>query len=177
MSQNQSASTERGAMINLAMKNIIEAETPAQIEAARGLFREYEKWLGIKLCFQNFEDEIENLPGKYAAPDGRLFLIYSGEKLAGCGALRKLEDGVCEMKRLFVRDEFRGAGLGNFLIENLIAEARRIGYQKMRLDTFPPKMAKAVRLYESYGFREIPSYYDNPYDEVLFMEKRLDVGC
>lgn len=155
------------------MKNIIQAETPAQIEAARELFREYENKLGLNLCFQNFDEELANLPGKYAAPAGRLFLIYADEKLAGGVALRELEDGICEMKRLYIRDEFRGLGIGNFLIENLIAEARRIGYRTMRLDTYPPKMAKAARLYESHGFREIPPYYDNPYDGTLFMEKTL----
>lgn len=152
---------------------IIQAETPEQIEQARGLFREYETWFGMNLCFQNFDEEVAGLPGKYAAPSGRLWLAFSDEKLAGCIALRKLEDGVCEMKRLFVRDGFRGQKLGNILIEKLIEEAASIGYEKMRLDTFPPKMGKAVELYESHGFREIPPYYHNPYGEALYMEKDL----
>jgi len=152
------------------MIEIIQAETSEQIETARKLFREYEAWFGLALCFQNFDEEVANLPGKYAAPEGRLFLAYLDEKLAGCIALRKLEDGICEMKRLFVKDEFRGQKIGVALIEKLIAEARKIGYEKMRLDTFPPKMGKAVSLYESYGFREIPPYYHNPYGDTLFME-------
>ncbi len=155
------------------MIEIIQAETVEQIEAARGLFREYEAWFGMDLCFQNFDEEVANLPGKYAAPEGRLFLAFSDQKLAGCIALRKLEDGVCEMKRLFVKDEFRGQKIGVLLIEKLIAEARAIGYEKMRLDTFPAKMGKAVSLYESYGFREIPPYYHNPYGDTLFMELDL----
>ncbi len=137
------------------------------------LFREYEAWLGLDLCFQGFEEEINNLPGKYALPDGRLFLAYSDKDITGCIAMRKLEDGICEMKRLFVRDAFRGQKIGNKLIGKIIDEARSVGYKKMRLDTYPAKMGKAVDLYRSYGFHEIPSYYDNPHDGVLFMELYL----
>lgn len=155
------------------MIQIVQAETNEQIEAARGLFREYEAWFGMNLCFQNFDAEVAALPGKYAAPEGRLFLAYADENLAGCIALRNLEDGICEMKRLFVKEDFRGHKIGIALIEKLIAEARAIGYEKMRLDTYPPKMSKAVSLYEAYGFRTIPPYYHNPYGETLFMEKDL----
>lgn len=155
------------------MIKIIQAETFEEIEAARGLFREYEAWFGMNLCFQNFDEEVANLPDKYASPEGRLFLAFSDEKLAGCIALRKLEEGICEMKRLFVKDEFRGQKIGVKLIEKLFEEAKNIGYAQMRLDTFPAKMGKAVKLYESYGFREIPPYYHNPYGETLFMELDL----
>jgi GNAT superfamily N-acetyltransferase len=155
------------------MIEIIRAETPEEIELARALFREYEAWFGLALCFQNFDEEVAALPGKYAAPDGRLFLALAGETLAGCIALRKLEEGIGEMKRLFVREDFRGQRIGILLIEKLIEEARKIGYQKIRLDTYPPKMAKAVRLYQSYGFRQIEPYYHNPYGETLFMELSL----
>ena len=157
----------------IAMLNIIQAETIEQIDDARLIFREYETWLGLDLCFQGFEAELAGLPGKYTRPNGRLLLVYSDDKLAGCIALRKLEDNICEMKRLFVRNRFRGARIGVLLIERLIADAREIGYQKMRLDTFPPKMGKAVKLYESHGFRPIAPYYENPYDAVLFMELTL----
>ena len=152
---------------------IIQAESGQQIEEARRLFREYEAWLGLDLCFQGFEQELASLPGKYAKPDGRLLLAYSDDELAGCIAMRKLEDHICEMKRLFVRDGFRGQQIGVHLIEKLIAEARLEAYQKMRLDTFPPKMGKAVSLYESYGFRPIPPYYPNPHNDVLYMELDL----
>ncbi len=155
------------------MIKIIQAETPEQTEEARKLFREYEAWLGLNLCFQNFDAEVANLPDKYAAPDGRLFLAFSGGKPAGCIALRKLEEGVCEMKRLFVKEDFRGLGIGIKLIEKLIGEARLIGYKTLRLDTYPPKMGKAVGIYESCGFREIPAYYHNPYGDSLYMEKDL----
>src|SRR3954468_16847901 len=155
------------------MFEIIQAETDKQIDASRKLFREYEAWLGMDLCFQGFEQELKDLPGKYSPPSGRLYLAYSENQPAGCIALRELQRGVCEMKRLFLREGFRGLGLGRMLIERLIAEAQSEGYRKLRLDTFPPKMEKAVALYESYGFRPIPAYYDNPYEGVLFMEKQL----
>lgn len=155
------------------MLTITQPDTPDEIETARQLFREYETWLGMSLCFQGFEEELRSLPGKYAPPEGRLFLAYQDDQLAGCIALRKLENGVCEMKRLFVHDRFRGHGIGVQLIEKIIDEARAIGYRKMRLDTYPPKMGKAVTLYERYGFREIPPYYDNPHDDVLYMELQL----
>jgi GNAT superfamily N-acetyltransferase len=153
--------------------SIVQAETSEQIGEAKLLFREYEAWLGLDLCFQGFEQELAELPGKYAKPDGRLFLAYSDDKLAGCIAMRKIDDGICEMKRLFVRDGFRGKQIGVRLVENLIEEARFEGYLKMRLDTFPPKMGKAVSLYETHGFRPISAYYDNPYDGVLYMELDL----
>jgi ribosomal protein S18 acetylase RimI-like enzyme len=152
---------------------ITQAETPEQIEQTRTLFREYEAWFGLNLCFQNFDEEVASLPGKYAKPEGRLLLALVDVDLAGCIALRKLEQGICEMKRLYVRDEFQGRGIGNALIEKLIAEAGFTGYKKMRLDTYPPKMAKAVNLYGSHGFRQIEPYYHNPYGEALFMELEL----
>lgn len=155
------------------MTKILQAKTAAEIAAARELFREYEAWLGLDLCFQGFEAELAALPGKYAPPAGRLLLAYSDDTLAGCIAMREIEAGVCEMKRLFVRDEFRGARIGVALVEKLIADAREIGYEKMRLDTFPPMMGKAVSLYASHGFVEIEPYYENPHDGVLFMELTL----
>ena len=155
------------------MTNIIQAETEAEIANARTLFSEYEAWLGLDLCFQGFEDELRNLSGRYSPPDGRLLLASVDGKLAGCIALRKLEENICEMKRLYVRKDFRGLGLGNTMIEKLIGDARAIGYSKIHLDTFPPKMEKAVKLYESHGFTPIPPYYDNPHNGVLFMELDL----
>ena len=152
---------------------IIQAETPAQIEDARRLFREYEAWLNVDLCFQSFEDELKNLPGKYAAPTGRLFLAFDGEKIAGCIAFRRIDDEICEMKRLYLREEFRGAGLGKRLIERLTKEAKEIGYRKMRLDTLPEKMPRAVALYKEFDFQPIAAYYDNPHRETLFMEKEF----
>jgi putative acetyltransferase len=155
------------------MSEITQATTEAQIEQTRALFREYEAWLGMSLCFQSFEEEVATLPGRYAPPGGRLYLAYDGDEPIGCIALREIEPGICEMKRLFLRESARGLGLGVRLIEQVIADAREIGYAKMRLDTYPPKMGKAVSLYEAHGFHEIPPYYDNPHDGVLYMEKTL----
>ena len=150
-----------------------QVETAGDADIARTIFREYEAWLGLDLCFQGFEEELKNLPGKYAPPAGRLYLAFAGSALAGCIAMRDLGEETAEMKRLFVREEFRGRGIGQTLIERLINDARGCGYRRMRLDTFPPKMRKAVQLYESYGFREIPAYYQNPNPGVLFMELEL----
>jgi len=155
------------------MHVIRQAISSTDIETARELFREYETWLGMSLCFQGFEEELEGLPGKYAPPEGRLYIVEIDAVPTGCIAMRKLEDGVCEMKRLYLRENARGHGIGNELIEKLIGDARELGYSKMRLDTYPPKMGKAVKLYESHGFRAIEPYYDNPHDGVLFMELGL----
>ena len=155
------------------MLEIKQAETAEEIEVTRVIFREYETWLGMSLCFQSFDEELANLPGKYAPPDGRLFLARHDEEIAGCIALRPLEEEICEMKRLFLRESARGKGVGVAMIERVIADACEIGYERMRLDTYPPKMGKAVSLYEAHGFYAIPPYYHNPHEGVLFMEKML----
>ena len=155
------------------MVEIIQAITEKQIEDAKLMFREYETWLGMSLCFQSFEEEVACLPGKYAPPGGRLYIAYDCGEPLGCNALREIGPEVCEMKRLFLREAARGQGLGLRLIEEVIAAAKEIGYGKMRLDTYPPKMGKAVGLYETHGFYEIKPYYHNPHDGVLFMEKTL----
>jgi putative acetyltransferase len=152
---------------------IVTSETPENVELARAIFREYEAWLGLDLCFQGFEAELAGLPGKYSPPAGRLILAFADEDVAGSVALRPLDERTCEMKRLFVRPEFQGIGLGSRLIDSVITAAKEIGYERLRLDTFPPKMGKAVGLYEARGFREIEPYYDNPNTETLFMELDL----
>ena len=152
---------------------LIQAETAEQIEQARELFKEYAAWLELDLCFQNFEKELAELPGAYAPPEGRLLLGYEEDQLAGCVALRKLDAGICEMKRLFLRPEFQGRGLGGELIDAIICEAKAIGYQRMRLDTLFPQMDKAIGLYRAFGFEEIDPYYQNPVPGALFMELKL----
>src|ERR1700730_12274272 len=150
-----------------------QVEPPAQIEQARELFLEYAQSLGFSLCFQNFDQELASLPGDYAPPDGRLLLAIEADQIAGCVALRKIDESTCEMKRLFLRSACRGKGLGRKLAEAIIAEARQLGYQRMRLDTLPGKMDQAIELNRSLGFHEIASYYHNPVGGATFMELAL----
>lgn len=152
---------------------MLKRKPPKRSKKRADFFGNTKSWFGLDLCFQGFEQELRDLPGKYVPPDGRLLLAKLDGNFAGCIAMRKLEDGVCEMKRLFVRDAFRGRGIGAMLISRLIGEARLENYRAMRLDTFQLKMGKAVSLYESYGFHPIPPYYDNPHEGVLYMELDL----
>jgi GNAT superfamily N-acetyltransferase len=152
---------------------ILQATSPEHIKQARSLFEEYEASLNISLCFQNFDQEMKGLPGRYAPPDGRLLLATVDDELAGCIALRKLSPGVCEMKRLFVRPAYRSHGLGRVLVETIIDEARKLGYTQMRLDTLPGLMDKAIALYRSFGFVDIEPYSHNPVEGAKFMELEL----
>jgi len=153
--------------------SLVQAESPAQMAQVRELFLEYAQSLGFSLCFQNFDKELSDLPGKYAPPDGRLFLAELEGEPAGCVALRKFAPGICEMKRLYLRPKFRGKGLGRILAELIIAEARNIGYECMRLDTVEPVMRDAVGMYRKLGFREIAAYRENPMQGTLYMELKL----
>ena len=152
---------------------IVPARSPAQIGQARELFLEYAQSLGFSLCFQNFDQELANLPGDYTPPDGRLLLVEVDGKSAGCVALHRLNAETCEMKRLYIRPSFRGQGLGRVLAEHVIAEARMIGYKRMRLDTVSGKMDRAIAMYRQLGFREIAAYRENPMAGVLYMELAL----
>jgi ribosomal protein S18 acetylase RimI-like enzyme len=147
--------------------------TPAQIEAVRELFLEYAQSLGFSLSFQSFDKELAELPGMYAPPVGRLLLATINGRPAGCVGLHELARNVCEMKRLYVRPQLRGSGLGRLLAEKIIAEARAIGYKKMRLDTIVGKMDRAIELYRELGFREIDPYRPNPILGALYMELEL----
>jgi putative acetyltransferase len=149
---------------------VVHVTSDDEIQLARQLFREYEAGIGISLCFQNFDEEVAALPGKYAPPDGRLLLAYVDERVAGCIALRKRDGKTCEMKRLFVRPGFRGLRLGRLLVNAIINEARNIGYERMRLDTMPGRMDTAIALYNALGFKEIAPYYDSPVADSKFME-------
>jgi putative acetyltransferase len=149
---------------------LIQAVLPIHVEQARELFLEYAGSLGFSLCFQSFDEELKNLPGAYSPPDGRLLLAQLAGQPAGCVALRKLENSICEMKRLYVRPNYRGKRLGRILVDRVIAEARTIGYQRMRLDTVASSMQDAIELYRRIGFREIPPYRANSIEGALYME-------
>jgi putative acetyltransferase len=148
------------------------ADGSADFAAARALFEEYQRSLGFSLCFQNFDAELAGLPGAYAPPEGRLLLAFADDAPAGCIALRKIEEEICEMKRLWVRPAFRGTGLGRRLVEDVLREARGIGYRRIRLDTLP-SMTAAQALYLSLGFTDIPPYNDHPIEGTRFMEAPL----
>jgi putative acetyltransferase len=158
------------------MPRIVQALSQTENSTARELFREYADALGVDLCFQGFEQELLELPGKHAPPAGRLLVametLDGAEKSAGCAALRPLGDGICEMKRLYVRRAFRGRGVGRALAEAIVAAAQEIGYHAMRLDTLPA-MREAQGLYAAMGFREIGAYRENPVPETRFLELDL----
>lgn len=151
---------------------IFPAETSEALQAVRLLFEEYAASLDFDLGFQNFGEELKNLPSAYASPNGRLLLAVYEDQAAGCVALRKLEAGVCEMKRLFVRPQFQNFKIGKSLVQAIIIEAEKLGYSRMRLDTVP-SMKRARILYESLGFKKIPPYRYNPIAGTVFMELAL----
>jgi putative acetyltransferase len=152
--------------------HIHQATSPTDIAIARTLFQEYADDLGIDLCFQGFAAELAQLPGSYAPPQGRLLVAWVDDLAAGCVALRRFRESICEMKRLFVRPAFRGRGIGKTLVDALIREANQIGYTTMCLDTLPA-LAAATQLYESAGFVRRAPYYDTPLGETIFMERPL----
>jgi ribosomal protein S18 acetylase RimI-like enzyme len=151
---------------------IIQAETKNHMDIAKELFIEYAKSLNFELCFLDFDKEVTELPGAYSPPEGRLLLAKIEGEIAGCIALRKLEEGICEMKRLYVKPGFRGHNIGNKLVLKLIDEAKSIGYKKMRLDTVPA-MQTAQKLYKSIGFKEIEPYRLNLVPCAVYMELEL----
>ena len=148
------------------------ASDAAQFDAVRVLFREYQASMAADPCFLSLEKELAGLPGDYAPPAGRLLLADWEGNLAGCVALRKLEEGVCEMKRFFVRPAFRGRNIGWELAQAILRESREAGYRRMRLDTLPV-MQKAQALYEALGFHDIEPYWASPIAGARYMEKVL----
>lgn len=143
------------------------------IPEVRRLFREYSAWVGIDLSFQDFDRELAELPGDYVPPAGVLFVARVGKNVAGCVAAHQWRAGVCEMKRLFVRDGFRGSGCGRALVESVIAWARKAGYQRIVLDTLPV-MDQAQRLYARLGFLDVAPYRPNPVPGARFLELVLE---
>jgi len=154
------------------MTKFTQANSVREIDAARDLFLEYAESLDFDLCFQDFDRELADLPGEYAQPEGRLLLaVYRGE-VAGCVALRKAGEGVCEMKRLWVRPQYRGFRIGRNLVNRIISEAKQIGYCTMMLDTIF-SMKDAIALYETLGFKRAEPYYENPVEGAIYMELNL----
>ncbi len=151
---------------------LTQAHTVNDLETVRTLFREYQQGLGVDLCFQGFEEELATLPGRYASPTGGLLLAWADSQAAGCVALRALEEGACEMKRLFVRPAYRGQGLGRILAMQMVKDATALGYAVMRLDTLDT-LDKAMQLYTALGFQRRAPYYANPLPGVVYWERAL----
>lgn len=154
------------------MLEILEVESDENLEQIRTLFGEYAGKLDFGLDFQNFDEELANLPGDYTRPAGCLLLAFHKGQLAGCVGMRKLSDSICEMKRLYVKEQFRGLGIGRALAEAVVKEAHKIGYNYMQLDTVP-SMEVARALYSSLGFKQTSPYRYNPIEGAVFMELRL----
>jgi len=155
----------------LRIKHII--QEGEELDIVRELFREYEKELNEDICFQSFDVELKDPLKKYGLPDGDLVLAYWNDEVAGCIALTKMKEAkACEMKRLYVKPEFRKNKIGRILIEELLIAAKERNYEKMRLDTFE-KLQPAIHLYQNFGFKNISAYYHNPLQGVVYMEKEL----
>ncbi|MCP4284346.1 MAG: carbonate dehydratase [Gammaproteobacteria bacterium] len=152
---------------------ILDASHTEELEHVRHFFRTYAAWLGVDLCFQNFEDEMASLPGAYSAPTGRLFFAELDGKPAGCVGVRQFSDSVCEMKRLYVDPSARGHGIGRDLALTAIMTAKALGYKRIMLDTLPA-MRIAVKLYRELGFQEAPAYYATPIEGTIFLTLDLE---
>jgi ribosomal protein S18 acetylase RimI-like enzyme len=151
---------------------IAAAATPEQFRVARRLFEDYQRGLGIDLCFQGFAAELEALPVLYGPPRGLLLLATRGSEPVGCVAVRPLEGSVAEMKRMYVLESCRGQGIGAALTDRCLAGARALGYTALRLDTLA-RLGAAVALYRTRGFRDIPPYRANPEADAVYLERSL----
>jgi putative acetyltransferase len=149
------------------LESITSADHPL-LPALRELLLEYQRWLGIDLCFQDFEREMAQLPGDYAAPAGRLYVARVDSAVAGCVALRRHDAHSGEMKRLYLRPAFQGQGLGRLMAQHIVADARQAGYERLLLDTLP-MMHAAQGLYASLGFKDTAAYVHNPVEGVRYM--------
>jgi ribosomal protein S18 acetylase RimI-like enzyme len=147
-------------------------ETDEEISSAKSLIIEYIQWLNQDLCFQNIDDELDNFPEKYKEPEGAFIIAKVNSNIVGCVGIRKIENKICEMKRLFVNDNYKGKGIGKKLVEIIIEEAKMKNYEKIRLDTLST-MESALKIYYKNGFNKIEPYYNNPGDNVVYLEKIL----
>lgn len=157
----------------LEIIHITNKSTPEEMEQVKGLFREYAAWLSVDLSFQRFEEEMLTLPDNYSAPEGALFLAKVDGHPAGCVAVRRFDNTTCEMKRLFVRDAYKGHGVGKALAAKAIEAGRDLGYQRMLLDTLA-HMRPAIELYTALGFQPIAAYYDNPISNAVYLSMMLE---
>jgi len=152
---------------------VVQADSEERIHEVAALFREYGAIPGIEVCLATFDEESAGLPGIYAPPAGRLLLALDEGRSAGCVGIARLDAGVCEMRRLYVRPSFRGLRAGRSLAEAAMAQAARMGYRTMRLETLPDLMKEAVALYRGLGFREIDPYGGTRKAGALYMERAL----
>ena len=151
------------------MKRIIRCSNESDYVLAKKVSKDYIEWLNIDLTFQNVDNEFSEFSSMYGPPDGVYLLSFLNDELAGGVGLRKLQNDICEMKRLYVYDRFKGKGIGRSLCEELMIEARKMGYERMRLDT-TGRLSAAIRLYERIGFKDIEMYRYNPDPYTRFME-------
>ena len=154
------------------MPDYVLVTTEAEYQAASELFREYARHIDVDLGFQQFDHELKTLPGIYGAPQGGIILCRENGKYLGCVAIRRQEEGIAELKRMFVKPDAQGRGIGRELMQRSIRLASELGYRKIRLDTLN-SMHTAIHLYTAYGFAEIPAYYYNPIDTAVYFEKTL----
>lgn len=154
------------------MPEYIKAVTGAEYEAAKSLFEEYAGWLNIDLCFQHFSEELEQISNIYASPSGGIILVKTGEVFIGCAGIRRIDDSVAELKRMYVKPEFQHQGIGKSLLLETLAMATNLQYKKVRLDTLS-RLQPAIKLYRQNGFYDIPAYYHNPEKSVVYLEKQL----
>ncbi|WP_212005342.1 GNAT family N-acetyltransferase [Chitinophaga sp. HK235] len=151
----------------------VTATDTGNLEQVKLLFREYANWLSVDLSFQQFEEEMVSLPGPYAAPGGALLLAKVDGQVAGCVAVRPFDNTTAEMKRLFVKDAFKGHGVGKALAARAIEESKGLGYKRILLDTLA-HMRPAIELYTSLGFQPIAAYYDNPISSAVYLSLNLE---
>lgn len=155
------------------MATIRPAVLPQDWDTARALFRAYEREIDAACCFEGFERELAELDRRYAAPEGRLLLVWSGGEAVGCAAFRVMEPGIAEGKRLYLRRSARGAGVGGALVVSLLEEARAAGVRAFRIETLPGKMSAAVAMYRGLRFREVPPWVKRPIVGALYLERAL----
>lgn len=157
------------------MPDYVKAATKEDYEAAVSLFEEYARWLNIDLCFQHFSEELAQISSIYASPSGGIILAKAGNVYIGCAGIRRIDDSVAELKRMYVKPAFQQQGIGKALLQETLALAESLQYNKVRLDTLS-RLVPAITLYRQYGFYDIPAYYHNPEKTVIYLEKQLIPG-